>query len=44
MVGVPAATAVARPFEPAAFEIVAKVVLDEAQVTSVVRLCWVPSV
>ena len=44
MVEAPAATAVAKPFEPAELEMVAMVVLDELQVTSVVKFCWVPSV
>src|SRR5262245_45192446 len=43
MVVVPTATPVARPWLPAALEIVAAAVLDEAQVTWVVRLCVVAS-
>ena len=40
----PTAAVVARPFEPAALPTVAAAVLDDAQVTSVVRSCVVPSV
>ncbi len=39
----PAATPVARPFEPAALLIVAAAVLDELQVTAAVRFCVVLS-
>ncbi len=39
----PAATDVARPFEPVALLIVATPALDELQVTAVVRFCVVPS-
>src|SRR5215469_10893165 len=44
MVVVPAATVVATPWDPAALETVAAAVLDEAQVTCVVRSCVVWSV
>src|SRR5215468_3195643 len=44
MLVVPAATVLARPLEPAALEIVAAAVLEEAQVTWVVRSWVVPSV
>src|SRR5215472_14091658 len=44
MVVVPAATVLATPWDPAALEIVAAAVLDEAQVTCVVRSCVVWSV
>ncbi len=43
MVVDPAATAVASPCEPAALLIVATPVLDELQVTTVVRICVVLS-
>jgi hypothetical protein len=43
MVVVPAATAVARPLDPAALLIDATPVLDEYQVTAVVRICVVLS-
>ena len=38
-VEVPAVTPVARPFDPAALEMVATEVVAEAQVTCVVRFC-----
>ena len=38
----PAATDVAKPLEPAALLILAKPVVDEFQVTAVVRSCVVP--
>src|SRR5260370_20111173 len=44
IVVVPAATDVAKPCEPPALLIVATAVLDELQVTSVVRPCVVKSV
>ena len=43
MTVVPAATLVARPAEPAAFEMVAVAAVAEAQVTMAVRFCVVPS-
>ncbi len=43
MVVVPAATPVAKPFEPAALLIVAAAVFDELQVTVPVNTCEVPS-
>ena len=43
MTDVPAATLVARPTEPAAFEIVAVPAVAEAQVAVAVRFCVVPS-
>jgi len=43
IVVVPAATGVANPSEPAALLIVATPVVDELQVTVVVRFCVVPS-
>ncbi len=39
----PAATDVARPFEPAALLIVAALIFDELQVTEAVRFCVVLS-
>ena len=43
IVVVPAVTAVARPFDPAALLIVATPVLEEFQVAEAVRFCVVPS-
>ena len=43
IVGVPAARQDARPLEPAALLIADTDVLDELQVTDVVRFCVVPS-
>ena len=43
IVEVPSAMAVARPFEPAALEIVAIVVVADAHVTASVRVCVVES-
>jgi hypothetical protein len=43
IVDVPAATPAARPFEPAAFEIVAVAVVEDAQVAASVSVCVVES-